>query len=49
LELLEKYYTELGRVSAAFYSWVFIKNDVLVQINGDLVEDIAREFEQALP
>jgi hypothetical protein len=49
MELLDNYYTELGRASAVFYSWVFTKDDVLVQINGDLDEEIAREYEQAIP
>jgi hypothetical protein len=49
MELLDNYYTELGRASAVFYSWVFTKDDVLVQINGDLDEEIAREYDQAIP
>jgi len=48
LGLMENYYKELGRQSAMFFSWVFIKDNVLIQINGDLPEDIARKYEAAL-
>jgi len=49
LESLQAYYTELGEISALFFSWVFTKDNILVQINGDLAEEIARQYEQALP
>lgn len=48
-DLLVNYYKELGRQSAAFYSWVFVKNNIVVQINGDLPEVTARKYEVALP
>jgi hypothetical protein len=46
---LKDYYEKLGKASAAFFSWVFVKGNVLVQINGNLAEDIARKYEQAIP
>lgn len=46
---LAKYYQDLGKSSALFYSWVFIKGDIVVQINGNLSEDIARKYEEAIP
>ena len=49
LNALQKYYTELGEASALFFSWVFTNNNVLVQINGNLAEDIARQYEQVIP
>jgi hypothetical protein len=49
LDALQTYYTELGEASALFFSWVFANNNILVQINGDLAEDIARQYEQAIP
>jgi len=49
MDLLSNYYIELGRSSAVFFSWVFIKGDVLVQINGDLPEAKARQYESAIP
>jgi len=48
LEQTQQYYVELGRSSALFFSWVFAKDNVLVQINGDLPEDKARQYEAAL-
>lgn len=51
LEDLEKsraYYVDLGRESAAFYSWTFVKDNILVQINGDLPEEKAQQYEAAL-
>jgi hypothetical protein len=46
---LAAYYDKLGKSSALFFSWVFIKGNVLVQINGDLPEAIARQYEVAIP
>ena len=48
-DLLVNYYQELGRASALFFSWVFVKDNVIVQINGDLQETIARQYESAIP
>lgn len=48
LALMESYYKELGRQSAAFFSWVFVKDNILIQINGDLPEETARKYEAAL-
>lgn len=43
------YYEGLGKKSAALFSWVFVKGNVVVQINGDLEEDKARKYERAIP
>lgn len=48
LESLETYYTELGKSSALFFSWVYKKDNILVQINGNLPEDQAKQYEAAL-
>lgn len=48
LAAMETYYVELGRSSAAFFSWVFVKDNILVQINGDLAEDKAKGYQAAL-
>lgn len=48
LALMEHYYTELGRQSAWFFSWVFVKDNILLQINGDLPEETARKYEAAI-
>lgn len=47
-DTLATYYTELGKSSAAFFSWVFVKGSVLVQITGDVPEETARKYETAL-
>lgn len=49
LASLSHYYTALGEGSALFFSWVFSKEHVLVQINGDLPEETARKYEAAIP
>ena len=49
LNLLQSYYLELGHDSPASSSWVFVKGNVLVQINGGLPEAIAQEYELAIP
>lgn len=48
LALVKGYYVELGRASAAFFSWTFARDNILVQINGDLPETQARQYEAAL-
>jgi hypothetical protein len=47
-DALAEYYARLGKASAAFFSWVFVRDNVLVQLNGDLDETIARRYEAAL-
>jgi hypothetical protein len=49
LDNLAKYYNALGKASAMFFSWVFTKGEVVVQINGELEEDVARKYEKAIP
>ncbi|UED70696.1 hypothetical protein [Brevibacillus sp. HD3.3A] len=48
LEKMKQFYVEAGKQSAMFFSWVFVKDNVLVQINGDLPEDKAKLYEAAL-
>lgn len=48
LDLTKAYYEELGKNSAMFFSWVFVKDNILVQINGDLPEEKAKQYEAAL-
>ena len=45
---LVTFYTELGK-SPLFFSWVFEKGSVVVQINGDLDEVTAKKYEAAIP
>lgn len=48
-DAIAAYYNDLGKASALFFSWVFVKGNVVVQINGDLPEDKARQYEAAMP
>lgn len=48
LARVKAYYDNLGKQSAAFFSWVFVRDNILVQINGDLPEAEARKYEVAL-
>lgn len=47
-DLMETYYVGLGRLSAASYSWVFVRDNILVQINGDLPDAKAAKYKEAL-
>jgi hypothetical protein len=48
LDRTREYYVELGEASAVFFSWTFVKDNILLQINGDLPEDKARAYEATL-
>ena len=42
------YYVEAGKASAMLFSWVFVKDNIVVQINGTLPEEQAKKYEAAL-
>jgi len=44
-----EYYTRLGKASAAFYSHVFVKGTIVVQINGKLPDEKAKAYQAAMP
>lgn len=48
-DAIATYYREMGRKSAFMFSWVLVKGRIVVQINGDLDEEIAGKYEAALP
>ena len=48
LEKTKAYSVKLGGENAAFFSWVFVKDNIIVQINGNLPEKQAKEYEAAL-
>ena len=48
LDRTEAYYDDLGKASALFFSWTFVKGNLLVQINGDLPDAQAHAYEAAL-
>ncbi|MBM4467291.1 MAG: hypothetical protein FJ014_17345 [Chloroflexi bacterium] len=48
VDAMREYYESLSEVSAMFFSWVFVRDNIVVQINGDLPEEQARQYEAAL-
>ena len=48
LEKTKEYYVGLGEASAIFFSWNFEKDNILVQINGDLPGQKANLYKEAL-
>jgi len=47
-KLAIEYYEGLGKRNAAFFSWVFSRENIVLQINGDLPEAEALRYEKAL-
>ncbi len=45
---LVKYYTDLGDSSAFLFSWVYQRDNIVVQLNGDATEPLAKTYEAAL-
>lgn len=48
LNILKSYYDAFGQSSRALFSWTFVKDNILVQINGDLPEEKADQYRSAL-
>lgn len=48
LNTMRSYYTGLAERSAFLFTWVFTRDNILVQIRGDLDETRARQYEAAL-
>jgi len=48
LQVMKAYYESLGEYNKLYFSWVFVNKNVLVQLNGEASEDLARKFEKAL-
>ncbi|HCS40363.1 MAG TPA: hypothetical protein DIW44_12365 [Anaerolineaceae bacterium] len=48
LAAMRSYYVSLGQQSAAFFSWVYVKDNILIQINGEYPEDLAKVFKRGL-
>ncbi len=48
LAAMKDYYDKLGEASAMFFSWTFAKDNILIQISGDLPEAKALLYQQAL-
>ncbi len=48
LSKARQYYVDLGERDAQFFSWVYVRDNILLQLNGTLAEDQAMEYEQVL-
>lgn len=48
MEATKAYYDELGKTSAIFFSWTASKDNILVQINGNLPEEEYNKYKAAL-
>jgi hypothetical protein len=48
LNVVRHYYQEFGAANPYWFSWVFVHGNILVQINGDLRKELAREYELVL-
>lgn len=46
---LADYYRKLGKTSAIAFSWVFVKGNVVLQLNGNLDEKTAKEYGSSIP
>lgn len=48
LKELKKYYDELGKKSAIFYSHTYSKGDYLIQMNGDVNEELFNKYKKKM-
>lgn len=48
LQRMHKYYLGLNRALPRFKSWLFVKDNILLQINHEVPESTAREYADAL-
>ena len=48
-DALAGYYNGLAAMGSIYVSWVFVKGNVVVQINGLLPDETARKYEGAIP
>lgn len=48
LDVIRDYYESMAKQSALFFSWVFVQDNILIQINSELPESTALQYQQAL-
>jgi hypothetical protein len=48
LENARRYYVDLGNQDSQFFSWIYTRDNILVQLNGQLPEDQALRYRRAL-
>ncbi len=48
MDATAEYYLSLNQSDPASFSWIFMKDNIIVQLNGDTPETLARKYEAAL-
>ena len=48
LQDIHNYYVELGKALPQYDSWIFIKDNLLLQINRNIPEAVAKQYAEAL-
>jgi hypothetical protein len=48
LQKIENYYAGLGKTLPQYDSWIFIKGNLLLQINHEVPETVAKQYAEAL-
>jgi hypothetical protein len=48
LQELQNYYATLGKALPQYNSWIFVKDNLLLQIDGDVPEAVAKQYGKAL-
>jgi hypothetical protein len=48
LDATAEYYISLNQSDPASFSWIFLKDNIIVQLNGDTPETLAHKYETAL-
>ena len=48
LTKVQQYYVTLGQKSALFFSWIYVRGNALVQINGTLPQAKAEQYQSVL-
>jgi hypothetical protein len=48
LTIVQDYYAQMARFGAVLASWVYVKDNILLQINGELPEAGAQKYAKVL-
>jgi hypothetical protein len=48
LQEIRDYYAALGKAMPQYGSWIFVKGNLLLQINGNVSESVAKQYAEAL-
>ena len=48
-EAVANYYITIRKTNAMLWSWVYVKGNFVVQLNGEIDEAIAKKYEAAIP